>query len=271
MTKRCLSTRDGRWSVAALVAAAIAVGLLCLALWPEAPDGNGSAAFVAMQAKPAPALRPRLQPPRLPSPGEAALVAMERNRENAARLEAFAEDGWEEVEVDDPPDEELAQLSLSLLGNREGELQQQIQSNSFADTLFPQLAAIAVETRDDKTRYVALEALGRSNEREAQQLLMKIFDRIDDDEARSQILGALVPSEPGDETARFLRAQLADPSLPDRLKMQASFPLAMAALLNAEDADDAMEIAAAELPEAWRGTLAEIVNLVAEGGQTDAR
>lgn len=208
---------------------------------------------------------------RLPTLEEAARETEERNRENVARMAAFEEEGWEAVEVDDPPDEELMNLSPSLVGAREGELQMQIQSNSFSAEMLPRLSGIALATQDEKTRYVALEALGRSDEGDARLLLMDAFDRIDDEESRSQILGYLMPANTDDEIATFLREQVADPALSRRLRLQASFPLAVAALLETSGAGEAVQAAFSQMPSEATEEFSSVIELLAEGGQEARR
>lgn len=201
-----------------------------------------------------------------PTVEEVAQIVNDRNTGNTKRLETFKAEGWKEVKVDDPPDDEVMRLSLNLLGNREEELQAQIQSNSFTHDTFARLTEIALTTTDEKTRYVALEALGRSGEKNAQLQLTEVFEHIQDEETRSQILGYLSPSEPDDEIAIFLTEQLADPNISERLKKQAAFPLAMSALLETEDPEEAKGRMSMEIPEEWSDRFSNIVNLIATGG-----
>lgn len=201
-----------------------------------------------------------------PSIEDVTQVVRERNVENDKRMKAFENDGWESVKVDDPPDVDVMQLSQKLVGKREAELQAQIQSNSFTSDMFGRLTEIALTTTDDKTRYVAIEALGRSGEKSAQLQLTQAFEQITDEETRSQILGYLTPAEPNDEIALFLTEQIADPKISERLKRQAAFPLAMASLLGTSTPEEAMALGSMELPNEWKDNFANIVNLLATGG-----
>lgn len=201
------------------------------------------------------------------TPEQVTKFVEERNRENAERLEGFEVDGWSLVEIDDPPDEELMNLSPSLLEVREEELQEQIQSNSFSREMLSRLSEIALKTKDEKTRYVAIEALGRSGERDAQLLLMGTYDKMDDEDARSQILGYLIPSEPDDEVAIFLQEQISDPALPDRLKEGSAFPLAMMTLLKPAAPGEMANFVSAEMPAEWQKRFSNIVELLERGGQ----
>lgn len=237
------------------------------------PDTEEPEISAGVQTLPTPQVQEAqdLKPPQLaeqqtPTVEEVAQVVRERNDDGVKRLEVFRREGWAEVKVDDPPDDEVMRLSLNLLGNREEELQAQIQSNSFTQDQFERLTEIALTTTDDKTRYVALEALGRSGEKSAQLQLTQVFEQIKDEETRSQIIGYLTPATPDDEIAIFLTEQLADPNISERLKKQAAFPLAMSALLETANPEEAKERMFMEIPEAWSDSFSNIVNLIATGG-----
>lgn len=208
----------------------------------------------------------KISEPPPPSIEEVTQVVNTRNADTVKRLETFKTEGWEEVKVDDLPDQDVMQLSLNLLGHREAELQTQIQSNSFTGDMFERLTEIAVTTTDEKTRYVALEALGRSGEKGAQLQLTRAFEQIADEETRSQILGYLIPAEPDDEIAVFLAEQVADPNTSDDLKKQAAFPLAAMSLLTTTDPEEAIERVSMDMPEEWKDNFASLVNLLATGG-----
>lgn len=209
---------------------------------------------------------PPLAEEKTPTVEEVAKIVSERNDEGVKRMKEFENEGWEEVKVDDPPDEDVMQLSLKLIGKREAELQTQIQSNSFIGDKFERLTEIALTTTDAKTRYVALEALGRSDEKSAQLQLTQAFEQIEDEETRSQIMGYLTPSEPNDEIAVFLAEQIADPKNSERLKKQAAFPLAMMSLLGTSNPEEAIELVSMDMPDEWKDNFSSIVNLLATGG-----
>lgn len=251
--------------------AALALPLLLWALYhpetPASPDIDGVTGPSVIQTPESRGSETsQVVPPRAPSVEEVAQVVRARNDDGVQRLAAFRREGWEEVKVDDPPDEEVMRLSLNLLGRREAELQAQIQSNSFTQDQFERLSEIALTTTDDKTRYVALEALGRSGEKSAQLQLTQIYEQTADEETRSQIIGYLTPATPDDEIAIFLTEQLADPNISERLKKQAAFPLAMTALLETADPEAAKERMSMEIPEEWSDSFSNIVNLIATGG-----
>lgn len=209
---------------------------------------------------------PPLAEQRPPSLEEVTQVVRDRNNEGVQRMKVFESEGWEAVKVDDPPDADVMTLSLKLLGHREEDLQAQIQSNSFTNDMFERLTEIALTTTDDKTRYVALEALGRSGERSAQLQLTQAFEQIQDEATRAQILGYLTPAEPNDEIAVFLAEQIADPKVSDGLKKQAAFPLAMVSLLATSSPEEAIERVSMDMPDEWKDNFSSIVNLLAAGG-----
>lgn len=257
-----------------LIATVATAVMMLIAISSREKPGNEDTEFSPMTRATAPVqvqetqetATPPLAEPKPPSLEEVTQIVRDRNDEGVKRLKAFEGEGWETVKVDDPPDADVMQLSLDLIGKREQDLQVQIQSNSFTSDMYGRLTEIALTTQDEKTRYVALEALGRAGEKSAQLHLTQAFEQIEDEETRSQIIGYLTPAEPDDEIAIFLTEQIADPTISERLKTQASFPLAMMSLLETSSPEEARELVSMEMPEEWKANYSNIVNLLATGG-----
>lgn len=201
----------------------------------------------------------------IPSDSEVQAIVEKRNTENAKALQVFKDDGWEEVKIDDIPDERIVSLSPSLLDNREDELQTQIQSNSYSGEALDRLLEIVMEAKAERTRFIAIEALGRSPDAHAQELLIEAFGEISDDITRSQILSYMKPAGITDDVALFLAKQASNTELPDGLRRQAAFPLAMSYIID-EDMPGANLNAFYELaPEINATDFPKIVELIKTG------
>ncbi|MGK5087205.1 hypothetical protein WDW86_06570 [Bdellovibrionota bacterium FG-2] len=181
---------------------------------------------------------------------------------NKALLEehrAFEKDGWHQVTVE-PPNPALISLDHSLLGKNEPELQVQIGSNSFNGSQLDQLRVIATKTNLRKTRFLAIDAVGRSHDSSAAELLVQLYAdpalRLSD---RQQILGYFHPRSGDEPSVDFLLSVVADPKAPESLKKQASFPLAV---ISGGDNSELMK----RVPAGWRKEFSKIRETVLSGG-----
>ncbi len=237
------------------------MGLLGLALgFLFAPAFNPVSPEQIALEKPA-----RYMPGRAPASvsRESLAVQAQVDEHNKALVEehhAFEKAGWHSVSVE-PPNPALMSLDPALLGKSEPELQVQIGSNSFNGAQLEQLRVIATKTNVRKTRFIAIDAVGRSHDPAAAETLAQLYEdpslRIND---RKQILGYFHPTSVQDSSVDFLLSVIADPSTPEGLRKQAAFPIAMISG-GADDGELAKRV-----PAAWQNEFARLRQVVRQGG-----
>lgn len=194
-------------------------------------------------------------------------IVNQRNQESAQQIRAFEEDGWKMVVVP-PPDPQITGLDPAVLGTRENEIQVQLSSNSYAGPLLEKVREIALKTQSEKTRYLAIDSLGRSPDVHSQELLIQVYQNpaIQSDD-RKQILGYMRPSRSDDSVADFLVAQIADPRVPESMKRQAAFPLIAMSMTKPGSASQATpdEDVLRRIPSGWREDFVKLHAVVARG------
>jgi hypothetical protein len=143
---------------------------------------------------------------------------------NKEHLKAFIDDGWRQVNTQ-APDEDLINLNFDAFRGRESELSHYILSNSFDGAELEKLSDIFLKAEEDKTKYAAVDALGRSQSAQAQSELMKLYDGHSNTSDKDQILPLLRPQHEGDATYQLLLSVAHDKNEPAGRRDQAIFTL----------------------------------------------
>jgi hypothetical protein len=153
----------------------------------------------------------------------------QKNGESNER-EHFTQQGWTLTKTD-PPDAKLVSFDPSLLQGREDELRQQIASTTANGADAKNLGRIAREARDEHTRVVAVEALGRIRSDEAQEELTGLLKALPEGSpARREVAPLLHPADLSSPRAAAL-AQLLDASDVNPLeRKQIAFTLSLVGL-----------------------------------------
>jgi hypothetical protein len=161
-----------------------------------------------------------------------ARIVAARNLEQQENTKRFVADGWEMVANPAPPDERLLAFDPSLVkAGREVELADQIASTVPKVEHVENLATLARTARDERTRVVAVEALGRIRDAEAQAALVDLLGKLDPtDTARREIGPLLRPTSLEDPYALRLAQLLDAPGLTDAERSQIAFTLALIGL-----------------------------------------
>ncbi|MBI2569665.1 MAG: hypothetical protein HYV63_21885 [Candidatus Schekmanbacteria bacterium] len=194
-------------------------------------------------------------------------VVAERNAASAAQLRKFREEGWDVVTAEEP-NPQVGALEPGALAEHEEEVQLQLQTNTFSGATLDRVSEIVRRAPSQKTRYVALENLGRSRDFRAQELLVELYRELPSGESREQILQYFKPRDVDDAVATLLFEQLADPGSSEQTKRQATFPLAVMAIVGpgGEREEPPTELMA-RVPATWRGEFRKIHSLLVSGGQ----
>ena len=144
-------------------------------------------------------------------------------------------EGWQRAEAD-APDPEVTSLSPNLIGERETDLQRRLSSSVVGSEHVEQVAEIARRTESEKTRYLALEALGNAPRDASDAHLMALYSEPAlEQRNREQILAHLRPRSESDEASAFLLDIASDPETPGSKQNQALGPLVMLSIINPED------------------------------------
>lgn len=186
-----------------------------------------------------------------------------KNEQASKERKAFESDGWAFVDDARPPNTRVLELDPDALPQFEAEIQVQLQSTTYSGAMLEKVGEIYRRTTDPKTRYVALEALGRSDEPAAQHLLIDFFEQDARESERRQILGYLRPQRLDDFVARFLLQTVANESLSDQMRQQAVFPLVMRSLLQGQTAPSSAMLE--HVPPKWRVKLKQMFEMVRNG------
>jgi hypothetical protein len=125
----------------------------------------------------------------------------------------FEAQGWEKVDAE-KPDMEVVDLDPAALARKEALIADQLMSGSFAGERLSRIHDIALQASEERTRYAAIDALGRSHDRASQSLLMDLYRRMDRADARAQIVPLLRPDSLDGDEARFLLDAAATGSTP---------------------------------------------------------
>jgi hypothetical protein len=184
----------------------------------------------------------------------------------SAEQERFRAQGWEIVE-EKAPDSEVIQLEVSALKAKETEFQLQLQSNTYSGQSLERVAEVARVSTDPKTRYVAIESLGRAHEPRAQSLLILLYGQVDR-ESRSQILELLRPRSLDDPVLEFLLREINRTELSEQEREQAAFPLIAFALTqpSLSEAARLKQELSARMDRAWQKKFDQLFHLVQVGG-----
>jgi hypothetical protein len=160
-------------------------------------------------------------------------VVAERNRAAKKDEDAFKADGWTMVKADSP-DARLTSFDPSLLAEgREVELRRQLTSTVGSAGDAGRIATIALEAKDQQTRFAAVDALGHIYGDEAQHALLGLLTggKLDpDDFVRRQIAPLLRPHDLDDGIALEMAALLDDPRLTTTERHQIAVTLAMVSI-----------------------------------------
>ncbi|HKA88730.1 MAG TPA: hypothetical protein VKE22_13770 [Haliangiales bacterium] len=160
-------------------------------------------------------------------------IVAERNRAAGKDEDAFRADGWTMVKTD-PPDARLTSYDPSLLAEgREDELRGQLTSTTAAPQHARRIARIALEAKEPKTRFAAVDALGHIHGDEAQAALLDLLTsgKLDPgDFVRQQIAPLLRPRDLDDGVALRMAALLDDPRVTATEKHQIAFTLALVSI-----------------------------------------
>ena len=164
------------------------------------------------------------------SPQQVGAMVAGLNEAQAAERRGFEKAGWSFVK-EAPPDESVIALTDDALSKDEGAVFTQIQSNSFSGEQLDRLAILAQKSTAPRIRYAATDALGRSHDEHAQELLRDLYRSAPHDDVKDQAIQLVRPRNLDDGASRFLAGILSDRDAPEGHRRQASFALAMVSLL----------------------------------------
>jgi hypothetical protein len=164
---------------------------------------------------------------------QAAAEAEKRNRQNTEHLERFLADGWELSDAA-PPDLGVVALDPGLLPERERDLRVQLETNAIGEAQLENVRDIALAAQEERTRFAAIQALGRSDSERAQELLTDLFDEVSTLVERRMILGFVRPGSLDDPSVDWLIGKLGAPELSFELKKQMTFSLVLAEIAQAQ-------------------------------------
>jgi len=160
-------------------------------------------------------------------------IVAERNRAAKKDEDAFRADGWQMV-VTDPPDHRVTSFDPALIARgREEDLRHQLVTTVPAAGDVRNVARIAVEASDQRTRFAAVDALAHSRADEAQAALIDLLigGQLDaDDFVRRQIAPLLRPRDLDDPIALRMAALLDDPRLTAVERRQIAFTLGLVSI-----------------------------------------
>ncbi|NDD92689.1 hypothetical protein EBZ37_11440 [bacterium] len=178
----------------------------------------------------------------------------------------FVDSGWTLVQ-ESAPDHRVVDLDVSALAENQNDFQHQLQTNSYSGKSLDRVAEVARISSDGKTRYVAIESLGRSQDPRAQSLLVSLYDQMDQ-ESRSQILEFLRPSSMNDPVLGLLIREVNRSDLSEKEREQAAFPM-IAYALTRESAEESQRIQkemVSRIERTWQKKFERLFQLVQAGG-----
>jgi len=175
-----------------------------------------------------------------------------KNAEERKELQKFEAEGWTPVAAPSP-DLPLLSLDPRLLPTREKELRKQLETNSLQDDQLDNAMVIATDAEEPRTRTAAIQAIGRSNSERAKELVLQLFDEVEDDNDRRLVLGYVRPESLDDPSVNWLISKLGEPHLADDFKKQMTFSLVLAEIAQAgENHEHDLPKLLERVPEAWR-------------------
>ena len=208
---------------------------------PRAPETTSKAALAPQATPEKPATRDEVEK----------LVAA-KNAEERKELDRFAAEGWTPVAAPSP-DLSLLSLDPRLLAGREKELRKQLETNSLQDDQLDNAMTIATDAEEARTRTAAIQAIGRSNSDRAKELILQLFDDVEDDNDRRLVLGYVRPESLDDPSVNWLISKLEEPHLADDFKKQMTFSLVLAEIAQSgENHERDLPKLLERVPEGWR-------------------
>jgi len=163
----------------------------------------------------------------------------------------FETSGWAPVVVPAPDNARLLAEPNASSDSQVAALHTLLQSAIFESADLETLAHIARTTSQNKTRYLAIEAIARAADARAEAILIGLFEDLDDptysQETRSQILSSIEPSDASSSGSRFLLTLFFRADLPDSLKEQALQALVAVSISD----ESAIEVLVQQLPQTW--------------------
>ncbi len=160
-------------------------------------------------------------------------IVQQNNLNSAQEHKKFQDAGWQFVS-ETPPNHKVLNLDVAALTEYEEQFQIHVQTNTFVGGMLNKVKEVALRTNNSKTRYVALDSLGRSTDPHAQQILVALFDDLSELQDKQQILQLLKPAKDDDVAAILLLREMGSAQTPLAMKQQAAFVLAAHNLLTAE-------------------------------------
>ncbi len=182
------------------------------------------------------------------------------NRDVGKERQHFEEQGWAVVRADEP-DKEVVSLDPAALGRKEALIADQLMSGSFAGDQLARVYDIARKAAEGRTRYAAVDALGRSHDGAAQGHLMNLYQHMDDAGTKAQIVPLVRPDSLQDERGRFL-LDVAAAGGTDAIRGGAIGSLAVLCLRQGQDP----ESFTARLPEARAREFMDLYLKLKNGG-----
>ena len=187
----------------------------------------------------------------------------EHQRAIAALENSLQSEGWQES-TGTPPDIDVLGLNPRLLGtDREAELQLQIHTNSFEGEDLEKLAHIARSAQDAKTRAIAIEALGRSTDPNASEMLIGLYNAFPESENRVRVLTQVSASDLNDSSTTFLKTVVNSENASADEKSIAVGTLTITALAKSNTLPDSL---LSELPPEFHAQMNTLANSLVQGG-----
>ena len=261
--------RSGRGACAARAIALTAV-VGALVLVSSRYETSRKPVSVALGAAPVVSAPTQTQSPEK-DPRRLARVQTEidaRNGPGREQIALFEQSGWEIVEGTEPPDSRVVELDPSALPAREREIQDQIGSNSHEGRALERLREIAIQAGSGKTRWLAIEGLGRSEDPAAHPVLADLYRDLDSPSEKGRVLSMLRPDGLDGRVGALLASEASNSGLSPELRRQAAAPLLAWAATRptADERARARDEVLSRIPENFRQEVQRMATALDQGG-----
>jgi hypothetical protein len=166
----------------------------------------------------------------------------ERNHQAMAQLKKFYSQGWAAQEQ--IPWQETHVPHQGIIWN-----ELRLATTDVPARELDQVARVFRNSSDQRLRILAIEAIGRSTETRAQELLVDLYRNSESESERQQILSFVNPSSTKDPIAEFLMEEVLNKSRPLAIRKQAAMILVVAFL--PEEAKQGRSLATLQSDSTW--------------------
>ena len=154
---------------------------------------------------------------------------LHQHNQQSTQLSALDAEGWQITHAPEPNSKVLDLHLLRLDSNRAAYIRR-IQTSPVSGPQLLALANIIRETTDPMIRTVGIEALGRTRDPAATDILVHLYATMDTNEDRRQIVSELIPHEVDSKVTQFLTDIVSNGEEPTEIRKIAAAKLAALAL-----------------------------------------